>query len=60
MRWSCPCRGCTNAYRQGCDDVVKRILDLHRSVDLKYGYPECQHCETNYPCPTVRILNDTQ
>jgi hypothetical protein len=35
--------------------IVNNLLNLHRPDSRAMSY--CDHCRANYPCPTLRILN---
>lgn len=35
--------------------IVTKLLNLHRPDSRAMSY--CDHCRANYPCPTLRVLN---
>ena len=35
--------------------IVTNLLNLHRPDSRAMSY--CDHCRANYPCPTLRVLN---
>jgi hypothetical protein len=67
----CPCNRCTVARKQGIQEVVRLIRELHKPVKSYKGRDHaeivgCYECEetgsgreywVEYPCETIKILD---
>ena len=60
----CPCNRCTVARKQGRQEIIDIVRELHKPV-AGIGITECAVCvddkmhwteAVEYPCPTVKAL----
>jgi hypothetical protein len=68
----CSCNRCTVARKQGKQEIIRRVKELHYAVnDAGCGDPECcspldseDFCVIcggyDYPCETIKILDGEQ
>ena len=70
----CPCNRCTVARKQGRQEIIDSIRELHKPVKSWKGRDHteivgCYECEetgsgreywVEYPCPTIKALDGDQ
>ena len=54
----CPCNRCTVARKQGRQEIVNRILELHKPSPRFIGERiPCLICKEDLPCQTIQALD---
>lgn len=53
----CPCKNCQISREEGRQEIRYLIRSLHTNViEGKFEY--CMSCTKQYPCPTIKALNN--
>jgi len=53
----CPCNRCTVARKQGRQEIVNRVLELHKPHPKFIGENvPCLICKEDMPCQTIQAL----
>jgi hypothetical protein len=54
----CPCNRCTVARKQGIQEIVNRVLELHKPSPKFVGkLIPCLICKEDMPCQTIQALS---
>lgn len=62
----CPCNRCTVARKQGMQEVIRRVRELHKPYLAISGQTVCKECwdgeynKDNFPCETIKALDGEQ